>query len=255
MWARGRRGERWAHIRCIRPAVGGSVRRRASAAHGGSGQSIGRAAAGSVAVLDRRPDGASPRPSRATALAPVRVAPVSFGATVSAAPPEAAPAPARLPVQNPEPTPVRVPGRAARGDTVRLTPDPAGSAAPRVRQPVGRGPASSSSVLTSPSGALSPNPPTPGYRMGRWARLGMTITVTAAIVVGALTLIGHGGGPQDPVGHRGTGGHVVVGCRPRCARAGSPGRDRPDDDAQRLARLGCRGRRGAAGPRRVTAVE
>lgn len=32
--------------------------------------------------------------------------------------------------------------------------------------------------------------------MGRWARLGMTITVTAAIVVGALTLIGHGGAPR-----------------------------------------------------------
>ena len=32
--------------------------------------------------------------------------------------------------------------------------------------------------------------------MGRWARLGMTITVTAAIVVGALTLIGHSGAPR-----------------------------------------------------------
>ncbi len=115
MWARGRRGERWAHIRCIRPAVGGSVRRRArrpTAFRGSRSAALrpGRSRCSTGARTGLRRDRATrpswrgcewrPSPSGRRSRPHRRRRPR---------------APARLPVQNPEPTPVRVPGRAPEG--------------------------------------------------------------------------------------------------------------------------------------------
>jgi LysM repeat protein len=44
-----------------------------------------------------------------------------------------------------------------------------------------------------PVGCPVPLDTDPGYRMSRWARLGMTLTVTAAIVVAAVVLVGRSG--------------------------------------------------------------
>ena len=46
-------------------------------------------------------------------------------------------------------------------------------------------------------GCPEPLPAGPGYRMGRWARLGMTLTVTLAVVVAAATLLGRSGSPAS----------------------------------------------------------
>ncbi len=54
-------------------------------------------------------------------------------------------------------------------------------------------------VYRQPPVAITNCPPgsaAGGYRMGRWARLAMTLVVTAALVVGTLTLLAGGGG--DP---------------------------------------------------------
>jgi hypothetical protein len=133
----------------------------------------------------------------APALAPVRLVPVSTGAAVSADPrvragrsPASAavalPAVRPVPIPDPAPTPATRPDGPSRRDP-RPRRRPGGSAA---RRP----PAGVVDVRPAvPVGCPVPVDTDPGYRMSRWARLGMTLTVTAAIVVAAVILIGRGG--------------------------------------------------------------